>query len=925
MKILLLLTSFFFLIVSNAQNAGNISGVIVDSETQKPLAFATVTIYQAKDTSIITYRLSNEQGKFSVPGLPIENKPLRVLITHSGYSVFRKDFNLTESKPELNLDSIRLTQDSRSLETIIVLAERPPVIFKNDTIEFNASAFKTLPTALVEDLLKKLPGVTVDEYGNLSVNGRQVNRIQVDGKEYFGGDPKIATRNLPANIIDKVQVVDDKNELAFNPDASISTIGKVINLTLKKYIKKQTFGKVALGHGTNKRYEASAILNQFRDTLQISLLGFKNNINRAAFGYNDLRTLGGFSRSGMSNISVNAGGGIAINNISFGGTGEGIQETAGGGININNDFKKGINLNVQYFYGQTKNDISEINNRFQYLGDTLMTTQISEETIKKVFSHRIGTTLKLNQNPQTRIEFRSSFITSRQNTPLNSVTRNFDNYRGSLNESVITEDNSGNETSYSHNLLYLHSFKKKGRILNLIQSTNIGKVKNDRFNKATGVFFTNSQPIRDTIDQHRNRLNTNSSWSASINYTEPITPAFSFRLGDNFNYTQGGDELATADWNPMNGKYDVFRTALSSRLNRHIAFNTLSTGLNYKLKGLSLTLSGNYLHYNMKDRFKNAEEFRHEYNYLLPGLSANWKEFSISYNASVLPPSLAALQPVEDNSNPLFIVKGNPKLNPTINRNATFSFYKYYTTKQLSTNLYITSNLRNDAVVWIRNINEKAVQVSTPVNRNGLYDFLALVSVNKQMEISESLIMNLKGSFSYIKEKGFAQVNEFGTDVNSTELFPTVQFRITWRDIIEIMFSGNQAVRNTHYSNNFFTDLKTRIFRSYNELIVRWPKSFVFESNLTYQKNRNSGTGKSEINIWNAAVTYLFLKDNKGQIKLSVFDILDKNASISKFISENYLVEKQVKLQSQYFMATFYYDIRGFSKKAGGTERLLMF
>src|SRR5258705_8585631 len=214
---------------------GSIKGKLVDS-AQKPLGLATVTIFKASDTAIITYRLTNPEGEFKVPGLPL-NMNCRVIVSFSGYEAFRKEFTLTNDTP-LDLGIIVLGNSIRSLDEVLVFSERPPVVVKKDTIEFNASSFKTLPTALVEDLLRKLPGVQVDAEGNIMANGKKVNRILVDGKAFFGDDPKMATRNLPANVIEKVQVTEDKDEAARNTDGDLTNIGQVINLTLKKGIKK---------------------------------------------------------------------------------------------------------------------------------------------------------------------------------------------------------------------------------------------------------------------------------------------------------------------------------------------------------------------------------------------------------------------------------------------------------------------------------------------------------------------------------------------------------------------------------------------------------------------------------------------------------------------------------------------------------------
>src|SRR6185369_74201 len=238
-----------------------------------------------------------------------------------------------------------------------------PVVVKKDTIEFNASSFKTLPTALVEDLLRKLPGVQVDADGNIMANGKKVNRILVDGKAFFGDDPKMATKNLPANVIEKVQVTEDKDEAARNTDGDLTNIGQVINLTLKKGIKKGWFGKAYGGIGTKDRYEIGGIANVYRDTMQLSLLAFSNNVNLSGFSFKEVQDLGGFNRSGFNSMMVTTRGGntgFALNGISFGGIDAGISKSTGVGFNLNHAPTKNKSFFLQYFYGNSNNNVQQL-------------------------------------------------------------------------------------------------------------------------------------------------------------------------------------------------------------------------------------------------------------------------------------------------------------------------------------------------------------------------------------------------------------------------------------------------------------------------------------------------------------------------------------------------------------------------------------
>ena len=344
----------------NATAQGTLKGKLVDSAAKTPLGLATITVFKAADTAIITYRLSNPEGEFKIPGLPFGIN-CRMVVSFNGYSGYRKEFTIKSTDPVIDLGNIAMKPSSKMMDEVVIYAERPPVVIKKDTVEFNASAFKTLPNALVEDLLKKLPGVQVDADGNITVNGKAVNRILVDGKTFFGDDPKMATRNLPANVIDKVQVMDDKEEMLRNGDDNLNNVGKVVNITLKKGVKKGWFGKVYGSGGTQHTFEAGGIANIYRDTLQVSILGYANNLNRAGFSYGELMQAGGMQRnqdnSNGSSTSVWRnfnGSSISINGVNFGGQQNygGVATSKGLGININHTPNTKRSFFLQYFRGQ---------------------------------------------------------------------------------------------------------------------------------------------------------------------------------------------------------------------------------------------------------------------------------------------------------------------------------------------------------------------------------------------------------------------------------------------------------------------------------------------------------------------------------------------------------------------------------------------
>jgi hypothetical protein len=567
--------SFFsclFCFFASAQT-GVVSGKLTDSSGKKPLALATITIFRAKDTVIVTYRLSTDSGEFKVPGLPL-NLPLRLMATYSGYEALRKDFILTEKEPVVNMGGLRLTGTSRQLDEVIVFSERPPVMIKQDTIEFNASAFKTLPSALLEDLLKKLPGVEVNENGDIKVNGQKVNRLLVDGKRFFGDNPQMATRNLPSNMIDKVQVMDDKEEIALNNDGDMSKIGKVLNITLKKSIKKAVFGRVFAGGGSDKRYETGAIINSFRDTLQMSLIGFANNINRSSFTTKDITQLGGFARSGWGNINGNGntGGqqGFTVDGFSLGGTGTGLSTANGAGFNLNHSPTDRINFSLQYMYGNTHNDLAQTQNTQRFFDDTITNTRTITTAVSNGWTHNLSSSGGWKPDTLTNMTMRISYANANNGTDAPSQIMTDNNKLGQVNTAnglLVTRLRSDN---YSQVFTFTRRSRRvKGRNLSVTQllSRNTNPVSNITDNTNIYLYPVFSSLV---FQQLRATNTPSTNGFLFVNYSTPLSSRLVLRLNPYLMYQKNEQNIVTYGRHFGKTDYDSLNTSLSSNLAREM-------------------------------------------------------------------------------------------------------------------------------------------------------------------------------------------------------------------------------------------------------------------------------------------------------------------------------------------------------------------
>jgi hypothetical protein len=935
-KVFTLVIVLFSFLVASAQT-GTISGKLKDSASGKGLAYATVTVFKARDTSIVTYRLSNPDGEFKVGGLPLDF-PLRVIITFSGYQAFRKEFTLSAANSNLVFDSVMLGTTTHQLDEVIVVSERPPVSIKNDTIEFNATAFKTLPNALVEDLLKKLPGVQVDADGNISVNGKPVNRILVDGKTFFGSDPKMATRNLPANIIDKVQVVDDKEQLLANGDDNLNNVGKVVNITLKKGVKKGWFGKVYAGGGSDNRFEGGGIANIFRDTLQVSFLAYANNLNKPGFGMTDLMQAGGLDRtnSNLNNRSTSiwssgSGSGISINGISFGGMQNygGVSTSRGGGFNLNHAPNAKQSLFAQYFYGNILVDRRTENDTRQFTGDTVIhnNSVITGDVI--THAHNIGIGGKFKPDSVTTLNLSANYTIGMQDEDRFSDIYSDNNKLGALSNGRILQNNLANTYYYRHSVSYTHLSKtKKGRRLNLFHNMEV----NNRFNKySTGstIHYVYPSPYDSLLNQLRREDIPRTDIMVTFNYSEPLSKTFTIRAGGIYVYGKNTNNIITFNPNTVNQKYDIVNSLLTSNFTRENNRVYATMGLEYRKKDLTITPSLRYLAQSVNNVLASLPAaIKQSTSDLLPGLGVTYKQFNFNYNKDIAIPSYTYLIPVVDNTNPYFISKGNPDMVPAVRHNFSVNYYFNNTKKNLNVGLNANGGfVKNDFITAIT-VDQKGVQTSYPMNADGSANYGINYNINRQYKNNPKFIYNwnLGAWYGYNRSKMV-----FNNEQSFQESYNIQQWAglgFNFNDKFEWNNNGSFGVNFTDYTSKAFKKLEVWNYNLSTEVIVRIPKHVIWESSINYINTGSAVPGvPKNYTRWNAAINFTMLKDEKGVLRISVFDILNQGGQVYASASRNMTTTYQTNVLTRYLMATFTYNIRaiGGAKKKVGGERLFLF
>ena len=937
-KMQIVFVMLFLLAIRSAAQQGTLSGRVIDSIQKTPVMLATVSVFKAADTSLVTYRMTDDDGKFKITGLP-GNVALRVIISYEGFSPYRHVFSFTKTEDIVNLENIFLTISTQRLEDVIVWAERPPVIVKKDTIEFNANSFKTLPNALVEDLLKKLPGIQIDGAGGITVNGKAVSKILVDGKSFFGNDPKVATKNLPANLIDKVQVVDDEEALLQYGGGNLHQIGKVINLTFKKNVKKGWFGKVYAGGGSNRRYEYGAILNHFRDTLQISMIGYANNLNRPGFSFADVMQLGGFNRSNlnMSSRSTSiwsngSGSNLNINGINFGGGQNmgGIATSKGGGININHAPSTKKSIYLQYFLGnvaveRTNNELTK-----QYVVDSVITGEnnlIDKNTALSQYIS-LGGKLRPNKFSTFTVNINAQFNCGNV-FGISEIDRTH-NYFGAVSNGRTSQTETNTFSLYNHIMSY--SRISKVNTQNRVTISNkvyIGNHVSD-VRSITGLTFI--YPIVKDSSNHflRAQKIPNRQVSTNVNITRSIIKNILWRTSFKHEYFKQSNGIQSNTYDSVSSDYsivDLIRSNTVWRSTNRVDFGS-AIEVNYKQILFSSGIQWSYMQYSTRNKFvTQADNFSK--GFIAPSLSIQYKGLYVSYYQDLIVPDMSQLLPVTNDVNPYYVIKGNLSLRAPKKRELTL--YVYH--NNFKRGVTITGNGAIGSTIEeigsaIR-LNQAGSQSISPINVSKSAYWNVNYNLIKEFRFQPGSRISIQTGGYY----GFVQMPILLNDRNATQRVFNFQqwlgLTTNFNDFIEL--NHRFSIDNSHvtYHHPLFSDLKTFLKNYSADLIIRYPRRIVWENSFNYVQSGNYVLNPFSFSRWNFGVNYVVGKNEQTVLRVSVFDLFNAGKGLSTSAVNNSVSIMRTNILGRYVSLTVNYTIRkiGSAKtKVGQTsEKLFLF
>lgn len=915
--------SFLFLFLTTsvlAQNTITLKGKIIEDVSKLPLESATIYITSVKDSTIVDYTISDKNGNFSLSTKKI-TQPVYLKVSFVGFQEYSQTIESLSASKDFGV--IHVMDQANDLNEVVVKGQAPPVRIKQDTLEFNASSFKVRPDSNVEALLKQLPGVAIDANGKITVNGKEVNNILVNGKPFFGKDGKVATKNLPSEIIDKVQISDTKTKEEELSGVAASSQEKTINLTIQEDKNKGLFGKFSAGKGSDDRYEASGLINYFKNDQKISFLGASNNINSIGFSMDEVFDAMGGGR----NFYSNGDGSFGVDGMRFG-SGSGITQSSMMGLNYADKWLKKVDAGGSYFFTNSLNN-NENRSRVQRFlpgtdtaGNKSFITESNSTTRTISDGHNLSLEFEYKIDSLTTLSLRPKMTKNNSHSSSSSNRKSF-NDLGQVNESSSFDNNVNSNLSISNDLYLNRRFKKKGRNFGFSFNNSHKRSDGDNLTQSTTSYF--QDPLLNTDIRRQNLLNKNDEddYYTRIGYTEPITDSLSITFRTSYSWNTKNDNRNTFNFNPVNDDYSLKSDSLSydltsktKKLNPSVAFN-----IRKKKFRLGIDLGTQIIKFDNVSNFLQSNTAINR-EYIFPTANV-WTNYTLSkskslygyYNFNVNLPSANRLMPIIDFSNPLYIVAGNANLEPEKKHNLYFNYNNYdYATKS-GMYIYLGGNFNENEIVY-STVYDPTTLITRTVfeNLNNTFSSYAGISFDKSIKKGENtfkLGFELDGDYDYSKgltnnqlylAKGYA-------------FKPGVNLAWEYGEILTINPSYKYEYNYTSFSNYSIDNSSTFRHVAKLETTIRWPKNVVFGNDFGYTYNSNIAGGfKKDFYLWNVSLGYNFFGE-KLLAKVKVYDLLDQNLSATRTITPTSIQDIENTVLKRYVMFSLTYKIEKFGGK----------
>ncbi len=907
----------FFLLFSicgYSQNSFTIRGT-VKNKSGNILSNATIVMidYTKKDSSKTT---SDENGNYSF--LLTNKTKIRIAVSFIGYDEFFKEIELIHSVDQ-TIDDINLNPSGKMLSGITIESQK--IQIKEDTVSYLVDSTMFRKNDNVETMLKNLPGVQVDKDGTVTAQGKQVTKVKVNGKDFFNGDVTTATRELNADMVDKIQFIDDYGDQAVFTGIKDGDPSKTMNIVLKKDKNKGYFGNVTSGAGTQDRYIGSLSINRFNNNQQISLLSNMNNTNANLFNFGSMGGAMGNMMAGMArSMGIGRGGAGVASSIGSLGNNDGLNTLKSFGLNYRDEWGPRISIYGSYSFSDKGSSTLKTSTQQSLFQDKTTSFVHNSDNYSLVDNHRFSFNIEFKIDSMNFIKFSPNVSYNKTNvTYLDTFKTNIDSYK--ISDGIMNDLSEANSPNLSGTLLFNHRFKKKGRSISL--NVNGGKSatnSDEAYDNYTNIFLPNV-PTKDSILLQRIlQENSSKNYGGKLSYTEPLTKTRNLEFNYSYNYQYIGNDRKNYRIDTLT-KTETYDESLSNIYNSTYQTNRFGLNLRTTKKKYNYTVGLSAQPATIetksitgKTQFKNNlinyyPVIRFAYNF------SKSRSLNINYNGNTSQPSNAQLQPVLDNSNPQFISIGNPNLKPEFTN--TFSM-RYNNFDMISGNVFfgnISASFTQDKIVNSTKLLRGGAQETRYENTNGYYTFFGFYNISKPIQ-NRKYVFNAGGNIAYNNNISFLRdsfdINQKNTGTNWVigQRFST---DIKIKKWLETTIAINYSINSNKNSLQSDLNSNTQAWTLSNNARIFLKHDFIFSYDV--DKTLNSGLS-SNVNanplIITTTLEKQLLASKNLSIKLQGLDLLNQNIGINRTINSSGYTDTKTNRLGRYFLLTIVYRLNKF-------------
>ena len=909
-----------------------VTGKVIDENKQPAIGSSVILL--TTDSFFVKGTTTDVRGYFL-----LENTASKIYILKIfslGYKPVFKSVQVNDQP--LDLGTIALKQTVTNLKEVTVDAQIALATQNGDTTSFNAKAYKVNKDATAEDLVSKMPGVTILD-GKVQAQGEEVKQVLVDGKRFFGDDASAVLKNLPAEVIDKVQVFDKKSDQAQFTGFDDGNASKTINIVTKQQFKNGVFGKAYGGYGYEDKFKGGATVNIFKGDRRITVLAQSNNINEQNFSSEDLVGVSSSSSGGGGRRGGGGQGGGNNPSENFqSNTQNGINTTSLFGLNYADKWEKKTEVTASYFFNWTQND-SKSNLLQQYIlgSNNGLIYNETNNTNSDNFNNRV------NFKIETKIDSMNSITLQPK---LSFQTNNGAKELIGLNtKEILTLSNTENESSsnlsgynISVPILYRHSFTKKGRTFSINATPTITKNSGENLLYTLNTYYRDTLFYGDTIDQKSKTYKTGNSINGNLSYTEPLNKNNFILFNYTAAYTDNYSSKKTFDKNYIDYRYTDLDSTLTNVFKNQYQSQSGSLGYRFQKEKFNFSLSAAYQWAQLSKEQINPSSYQMSKTFesVLPSAQLQYKfsakkNLRFNYRTSNNAPNIDQLQDVINNSNSLQLSTGNPELKQDFQQNLNVRYSGVNTEKATSTFILLGGNYSNnyignstlianqDTIVYNDIFLQRGSQIIRPVNLDGYFSVRSFINYTFPIKkIKTNLSVNISGNYNNVPGMINNNINYAKTATSGLGLV----FSSNISEKFDFTLSSNSSYSNIE--NTLQTSSNTTYLSQISKLKITanpW-KGLILQSEYsnTYYSGLTSAFNQS-ISLWNAAIGYKFFKNKQAELRLTVYDILNQNNSVSRTNTDSYIQDSQTNVLNRYYMLTFTYNFKKyFAKKEGATS-----